>query len=46
MKEIKVREYGWWTYMNLYTYVKKYKETSCNFFKWGGEEVEGESGWG
>jgi hypothetical protein len=33
-----VGEYGWST---LYTYMKQNEETSCNCFKWGGEEVEG-----
>jgi hypothetical protein len=32
VKEIKVREYGWWT---SYTFKKENKETSCNCFKWG-----------
>jgi hypothetical protein len=43
-KEIKVREYGWWT---SYTYMRKNNETSCNCFMWSVDGVEGERlcGW-
>jgi hypothetical protein len=43
MKEIKVRVCGGWT---SYTYMKWNKEASCNCFKLGGKEVEGERWWG
>jgi hypothetical protein len=36
MKEIKVMVYGRWT---LYSYMKQNTETSCNYFKWGGDGV-------
>jgi hypothetical protein len=38
MEEMKVREYGWWA---SYTYTKNPSETSCDYFKWGGEGVMG-----
>jgi hypothetical protein len=41
-KEIKVREYGGWT---SYIYMKQNKETSCNCFKWDGEQVKGKRQW-
>jgi hypothetical protein len=33
-----VRVYGRWT---SYTYMKQNKETSCKYFKWGGEGAVG-----
>jgi hypothetical protein len=41
--KIKVREYGAWT---SYTYIKQNKETSCNYFKWDGDGIQGERRWG
>jgi hypothetical protein len=41
MKEMKVREYGWWA---SYKYIKQNDETSCNCIKLGGDEVAGGDG--
>jgi hypothetical protein len=37
MEEMRVRDYTKWT---SYIYMKYNKETSCDCFKWGEEEIE------
>jgi hypothetical protein len=40
MKEIKVREHGWWTSYN------PYEIGQWNLLKWGGEDVKRKRWWG